>query len=210
VFVGRETETRELVTRLDAVKGPGRGLILVSGPSGVGKSSLIRAGVLPRLLRPFLFAGISGCRWCLLECTGQDPLGALAAALMAPGLLGSALEGFGLDAPGLARLFVGDPQVAAGQVCAALERTGQDPDRRAPGQDGRIQLAILLDPLDALLEEPALRDPGTQTFAAALAALAAQAGVWAIATLRSDRLRGLPRLPALLRVRLQPPPARPP
>ncbi len=39
VFTGRETETRELVTRLEALQGPGRGLLLVSGPSGVGKSS---------------------------------------------------------------------------------------------------------------------------------------------------------------------------
>ena len=214
VFVGRETETRELVARLDAVKGPGRGLILVSGPSGAGKSSLIRAGVLPRLVRPFLFAGIAGCRWCLLECAGHDPLESLSQALMAQGLLGPALEAFGLDAPGLTRLFAGNPEVAAGQVCAALEGTAQDPGRRSQGQDGRMQLAIVLDPLDALLAPPALDDPRTQTFAAALSALAARDGVWAIATLRSDRLRELPRLPALAALldeqtwyRLDPPPA---
>ena len=213
VFVGRETETRELVARLDAVKGSGRGLVLVSGPSGVGKSSLIRAGVLPRLVRPFLFAGISSCRWCLLELNGGHPLDALARALMDQGLLGPALAGFGLDPAGLARLFAGDPEVAAGQVCAALTRAGRDPESRESAQDGRTQLAVILDPLDALLEESALADPQTHRFAAALAALAAQDGVWAIATLRSDRLRALARLPTLAALlddrtwyRLAPPP----
>lgn len=210
VFVGRETETRELVARLDAMKGPGRGLLLVSGASGVGKSSLIRAGLLPRLVRPFLFAGIAGCRWCLLECRGPDPVSELAEALTGPALLGPALAAFGLDAAGLARLLAGEPDVAAGQVCAALARVGEG---RGTATDGRLQLAIVLDPLDALLADALLATPAAQRFAAALAALAVRDGIWAIASLRSDRLRALPRLPALAGLldedawyRLEPPP----
>ena len=200
VFVGRETETRELVSRLDALKGGGRGLLLITGASGVGKSSLIRAGLLPRLTRPFLFAGISGCRWCLIDCAGagaeRDPLQDLALSLMAPGVLGPYLSAFGLDAQGLARILEGEPQVAAEQICAALAQ-GSATSENLGAADGRIQLALIVDALDGLFSETALAKATTQGFATALAALAAREEVWVIAALRSDHLRQVPRIPAL-------------
>ncbi|WP_295394491.1 WD40 repeat domain-containing protein [uncultured Thiodictyon sp.] len=197
VFVGRETETRELVARLEAQRADGRGLILITGPAGVGKSSLVYAGLLPRLLRPFLFTGVAGTRWCRLACTGPDPIADLAQALRLPAMLGTALDGFGLDQAGLQRLLETEPAVAAGQVQAALARLLGEAGQAADGAAGRQQLALIIDPLDGLCDASALAAPRTQTFAAALAALAAQDGVWVIATLRSDRLRQLPRLPAL-------------
>ena len=213
VFVGRETETRELVARLEAQHADGRGLILITGPAGVGKSSLVSAGLLPRLLRPFLFTGVSGCRWCRLGCNGPDPLADLAQALRLPAMLGTALDGFGLDQAGLQRLLETEPKVAAGQVQAALARLVGDAGQPADGTEGHQQLALILDPLDGLFGEAALADPRTQTFAAALAALAAQDGVWVVATLRSDRLRQLPRIPSLVALldeqtwyQLEPPP----
>ena len=54
--------------------------------------------------------------------------------------------------------------------------------------------------LDGLFTESALAAPGTQSFAAALATLAARDGIWVVATLRSDHLRQLPRIPALAAV----------
>lgn len=50
-FYGRDTEIAELVGRLRA----GEREIFVIGPSGSGKSSLVTAGLLPRLAR-----GVSG------------------------------------------------------------------------------------------------------------------------------------------------------
>jgi WD40 repeat protein len=50
VFFGRSAETAELLDRLHpAGAGLGHRLIAVVGPSGVGKSSLVSAGLLPRL-----------------------------------------------------------------------------------------------------------------------------------------------------------------
>ena len=217
VFVGRETETRELVARLDALKDSGRGLLLITGASGVGKSSLIRAGLLPRLARPFLFAGIAGCRLCLIDCaaTGSDsdPLETLARGLIAPGVLGPQLSGFGLDVQGLARILAGEPEVAAEQVCAALAQCSAAAGALG-GAEGRIQLALIIDALDGLFSVSGLAAPATQGFATALAALAAREEVWVIASLRSDHLRQIPRIPALAALidrrswlELEPPPA---
>jgi len=47
-FFGREAFTKHLVSRLDE-QVPGAGILIVIGPSGSGKSSLLRAGLIPAL-----------------------------------------------------------------------------------------------------------------------------------------------------------------
>lgn len=73
-FYGREREILELVSRLRA----GEREVLVVGPSGSGKSSLVSAGVLPRLAR-----GVFGMPPVLLLSLrpGAAPLARLAEAL---------------------------------------------------------------------------------------------------------------------------------
>ena len=53
LFCGREAATAEVIARLEALDRDGRGqsrLLVVVGPSGSGKSSLMRAGVVPAVL----------------------------------------------------------------------------------------------------------------------------------------------------------------
>jgi hypothetical protein len=50
VFFGRDGETREGLARLAECALQGAAFLLVSGPSGSGKSSLVRAGLLPSLV----------------------------------------------------------------------------------------------------------------------------------------------------------------
>jgi len=72
-FFGREAEVAELCERLRH-----HPVMAVVGPSGAGKTSLLRAGVVPRLReeRP----------WAVLRVLpGRDPFLALATALVAPG-----------------------------------------------------------------------------------------------------------------------------
>jgi len=75
VFFGREEETRAGVELLD--RGA-PGLIMALGPSGSGKSSLVRAGIVPRLRR-------LPDQWIVIEPVrpAADPFRALANALIA-------------------------------------------------------------------------------------------------------------------------------
>jgi DNA-binding SARP family transcriptional activator/WD40 repeat protein len=71
-FFGRADETAACVRALRDAS-----FLVVAGPSGSGKSSLVRAGVVPRLER-------SGCHVAVIT-PGPEPLAALAGALIAPG-----------------------------------------------------------------------------------------------------------------------------
>ena len=53
-FFGRDDQIHECIEHLDAMRrrvGSNRRLLILVGPSGSGKSSLMRAGILPRLAR---------------------------------------------------------------------------------------------------------------------------------------------------------------
>jgi WD40 repeat protein/energy-coupling factor transporter ATP-binding protein EcfA2 len=79
VYFGREAQAAELTRRLHAAAPrPADRFLLLTGASGSGKSSLVRAGVMPRL-RPR--------RWTIVPpfTPGPNPLSALAASLAVAG-----------------------------------------------------------------------------------------------------------------------------
>jgi hypothetical protein len=104
VFFGRGLEVGAIVERLRT-----ESVVVVAGDSGVGKSSLVRAGVVPAVLDGALGGGRT---WRALTIVpGRRPLAAVAAAL---------------DDPGLAAALVAEP-----------ERLARELHRRA-GHDGQI------------------------------------------------------------------------
>lgn len=93
IFFGRDREVRDLVQQLLRREAAGRPGAMVEGPSGSGKSSFLRAGVLPALVNP--------------RDQPQEVRGALAArpvsvevrkAIWRPGLMP-----YGIDEEGIAR-----------------------------------------------------------------------------------------------------------
>src|SRR5215469_13362363 len=79
VFYGRERLTAELVGKL-AERLTRTGLIIVTGASGAGESSLLRAGLVPALARGLQLAG--SARWPRIVMTPtRDPLSELATHL---------------------------------------------------------------------------------------------------------------------------------
>ncbi len=83
LFFGRDDATARVLALMSA-KLCGAGLVVVSGVSGAGKSSLLRAGVLPRLRQAGL-AGVPEAAWWprLVFTPGQRPLAELAVQIAA-------------------------------------------------------------------------------------------------------------------------------
>ncbi|HWS89206.1 MAG TPA: penicillin-insensitive murein endopeptidase [Pyrinomonadaceae bacterium] len=87
LFFGREGQSDELLARLERSR-----FLAVVGTSGSGKSSLVRAGLLPAL-RGGMMAG-AGAGWRVAVARpGHDPLGKLAHALAEDGVLAEAGAG---------------------------------------------------------------------------------------------------------------------
>ena len=162
-FFGRTRDKTRIATTLAEVP-----LVVIAGPSGVGKSSLVRAGVLPALKN-------SGDSWSsIVVRPGRDPFGALASRLEAlglrhdpamlraqPGQVGVILRDHALSQAGKLLVFVDqfeetftnvDDPAVRGAFIAAL--AGIADDKSSPL---RVVLSVRSDYLDRLADEPALR-----------------------------------------------------
>jgi energy-coupling factor transporter ATP-binding protein EcfA2 len=87
LFFGRERQIDDLLGRLRRTR-----FLSIVGASGTGKSSLVRSGLIPSLYGGYMLRAGSTWRVALLR-PGGDPIGNLAAALEAPGVLHSAANG---------------------------------------------------------------------------------------------------------------------
>jgi energy-coupling factor transporter ATP-binding protein EcfA2 len=83
LFFGRDGQSEELLRRLKRTR-----FLAVVGTSGSGKSSLVRAGLLPALQGGLMASAGSDWRIAILR-PGDDPIGNLANALASPAVLGA-------------------------------------------------------------------------------------------------------------------------
>ena len=166
-FFGREEAATQLLDRMSRlVAGPG--LLVVSGVSGAGKSSLLRAGVLPRIRGAGLATAPGAASWpCLVFTPGRAPLDELAlrVAMLA-----------GADAAAVRRGLDADPggfALTARQ--AALARPpvpgGGPGGPAAPQPAGPERLLLVVDQFEQLFSQCA-DDEQRQAFIAALCAAA--------------------------------------
>jgi WD40 repeat protein len=98
-FFGRDQAVDELMSTLDE-RARGTGLVVLSGASGAGKSSMLRAGMLPRIRRDGLASMPGSSGWpCLLLTPGNAPLDELAVqvATLAGTDAGQAVRGLAAD-----------------------------------------------------------------------------------------------------------------
>jgi WD40 repeat protein len=195
VFYGRRrarNELRELLVRQIA---RGRAFVLVLGASGCGKSSLVKAGLLPELALPGMIRPVALCRHAITRPgngTGA-PLEGLAVALLSATALPE-LTALRYDAAALAELLRDAPRQAVLAVAQALDRAGQAARLTPPGE---ARLLLVVDQLEELFTAEAAASESRERYVDALDALAQSGHVWVIATLRSDFFDRLPDLPAL-------------
>jgi len=166
LFFGR---TRALQLALERLRG--ESFLVVTGDSGVGKSSLCAAGVLPAVTDGALE---DGRRWMVARTVpGRTPLRNVA------GALGPLL---GADAAELARTIEREPAALARVVRGALRP--------------ELGLLLYLDQMEELVTQPAAGEAAL--VAEALAGLGDRVpGVRVLATARSDFLSRLAGLPGL-------------
>ena len=127
-FFGRERLVRTLLDRL-AEPGDLARFLAVAGPSGSGKSSAVRAGLLPAL-RGGAYPGSE--RWFIVDLVPSgDPIAALAAGLCA-------IAPAGVDADELRQLLAADVR---GLLAAA---------ERALPPDPSVELVLLIDQFEEL------------------------------------------------------------
>jgi WD40 repeat protein len=141
LFFGREALTGDLLRRLAATR-----FLAVFGPSGIGKSSLLRAGLLAAVDRGELTAAP---RWVTVLCTpGEAPLEELAARIaaaagIAPEPVRAALLAEPADLPGvIAQALAGLP--AGAEVLLVVDQFEElFTVCRDPGQRDRFVRALL-------------------------------------------------------------------
>ncbi|WP_433548857.1 helix-turn-helix domain-containing protein [Streptomyces sp. CA-294286] len=156
-FFGRERATADLLRRL-AERADAGPLVLVA-PSGAGKSSLLRAGLLPALRRGAL--NVAGSRdWPAALCTPTArPLKELLRCLA---------EALGTQP----RHTPGDVAADPGLWAATVGRRPEDPAGAPPGDRRLVLLVDQFEEVFTLCADPAER----RAYVAALCALAAPGG----------------------------------
>ena len=124
-FFGREAAAAAVLDRMSRLLA-GAGLLVVSGASGAGKSSLLRAGVLPRIRADGLAAAPGAASWpCVVFTPTRAPLDEL--ALRVAPLAGA-------DAAAVRRGLEADP---AGFALTARQAALARPPGPAGDPDGR-------------------------------------------------------------------------
>jgi tetratricopeptide (TPR) repeat protein len=190
VFFGRTRAVSDILHALREQESDGRPFVLVLGMSGGGKSSLVRAGVLPMLTKPGVIEGVAFWRRAVFRPTDVrgDIFAGLAKALLREDAL-PALDSDGAGPDELAQLMRQSPQAAAALVRNTLARDGAN---------GR--LALVIDQMEEMFTQEAILPEHREAFTEIIDALARSKRVWVICTLRSDfypRLANLPKLAAL-------------
>jgi WD40 repeat protein len=202
IFFGRARARNELREALARQSARGCAFVLVFGASGSGKSSLVKAGLLPDLMLPGMVENVGLCRVAIARPSdvSSDLFGGLSAALLRDA---SAAQVAAL--PELAQLEY-DPRTLSRQLGDAAKaslpiRQGLQAARKTArlADHAHARLAIVVDQLEELFTYDFDNEDRIR-FIATLAALAQSGHVWVIATMRSDFFDRLAALPELARL----------
>lgn len=178
VFFGRDADIHEI---LDRMRSPEGRFIIISGDSGVGKSSVVDAGILPRLEDRGL-PGDENCETVRMVPSQTDqPFNSLMAALGAM----AARAGLRLDA--IAHDLTQNP-ITLTRHLATIIKDGTD----------RQHLVLFIDQMEELFTVQDITQ--SNVFLTALYHAVQDQALYVLATIRSDHLHYCHRHPEMVKV----------
>ena len=189
IFFGRDLAVAEITSRLLEQSSHGRVFLMVLGMSGCGKSSLVRAGVLPELMRPGVADGVVCWRWAILrpsEASGTL-LECLANALFRDKNALPELSQLGYDPHSFAAFLAAAPAHTIPLVEAALARAAQQFAQgtlRSTPPEARFILVV--DQLEEMFTSERFDPVQRDAFIGALSAFSRSGLVWVVTTMRTD------------------------
>lgn len=197
VFFGRSRAQAWVLGRLRERIGEGCGFVLVLAPSGSGKSSLVRAGVLPLLTQTGGFDGCTALAVSEVDAmrVGTDAYGALADAMLGWQVDGEALF-LGGERQFLVEGLANDRELVVATIAERLAR------RRPPREgDGARVLVIIVDQLERVFASGTAPLAELERLFAALRDLLAGQRVAALALCRNDFYPRIAEVPALVELK---------
>ena len=195
VFFGRTRAVSDILNALRKQATEGRPFVLILGMSGGGKSSVVRAGVLPMLTRPGVIEGVGLWRRAVFRPT--DVRGNLFEGLGNALIREHALPALDPDGNGpdeLAQAFRESPHAATALIKNALSR-----EEAATGKSN-ARLALVIDQMEEMYTQEEILPEHRQAFFDVIDSFVRSGRIWVVCTLRSDfypRLANLPKLAAL-------------
>ncbi len=200
VFFGRSRDITRAVDAWKDAAARGTPFLLVVGASGAGKSSLARAGLVPRITAPGVVPSVDLWRVAVLHPSeaSDGPAMSLAVRLFdadedvpddersRPPALPEIAEGDFRTPAELARLFTEAGSAASAAVTRALERAAEgERARQGSARQFSAQLLIVIDQLDELFALNVVAEQRAR-FVRLLASLVETGKIWLLATLRAD------------------------
>ena len=211
IYFGRDRKVTRAIEQLQSVARPHSDIrsaprnvpfLLIVGESGAGKSSLMRAGLAPRLTAPGVVPAVDVWRTAVARIGDDaDPFSTLAKALFVEN---DDKGGFGAALPELADSDDATPEKfvalltqggvtgeresapATAPILEALTKIQTEEMRqRQSKRDLSANLLLLVDQLENIFSSGITEDQRS-AFARLLFALSATRRVWVVATLRSD------------------------
>lgn len=191
IFFGRDAAIGKAVMQLNDSARAGCAFLLVSGGSGTGKSSLVKAGIVPSLMAPPVLTDTAFVRRVLFRpgaAPGDVFLG-----------LAEALTREGEDHIGLPELLLPVPDVK--ELAKDLRAARANPRNLFAGalvhcsrahrhakilQGKRVKLVLVLDQLEELFTVANVGGAERRDFIELLSGLARSGTAWVIATMRND------------------------
>jgi AAA ATPase domain len=192
VYFGRSRARNLLLEQFRRQAEEQRPFVMVIGASGSGKSSLVKAGMLPLLTAPEVIPGTAECRWCVWkpsQHSGQPLAGLLRA------ITGAVPEMLSEDEPFEA---LQQRSLESAAVFEAVLRGALNAARSGKGHRAQVRLLLVIDQFEECFVGAEYSEALRASLFALLARLTAAGHTWIIGTLRSDFYAHTASDPALM------------